>query len=1650
MRFSSRHRSQSSSALSDDPPGPSQARTPALGQATPSPFSRITSTLFSGAGEGRGKGRPGLPRSASSAEGSSWRTGEVEGGQAGWADGRKASDASWSGSSAVRFDVQGERQTPAGPSDPHRRERSSATYSSYSRSTAPSNVFTDSPYRHGHSHHPSSTTSLHPASLARTYSNNSASSSAASSDFPRTPAQNEGNVVYRSRSSIAMPTSSRKGKEKEQPPPTLGDIPLWRAGTPVLAPPVGALSPPSTARRPLGPVMIDPRFTFPMKRGGVHGSGSGGSGSGSGSPAMRPAALQLGAAPRRASVQIREAEEAQTDERRGSWTREGAGSASKVGGMSYIASLGSRPLVDEAGRSLPSYQSYSPSPFPAATPATLSPQTNASPPSLAAFSPVQPFSPTSPLTSTFTTPETPAVTKLGPAFSPSSPLKPKRRRTTFSARRRTSRKPPSPLHGSPPRQGSRRHSLASSTSSTARASTAVPTRTTSLPDLRAAASGDADEPPLPHFRRPSIPFDTFSPRPARTRSPGEERRSRDSLRRGATPIVFPSGKGSAIVRPTGPKPPRPPRSAERAHGRKSSRNLVASGACEALVFAHPRVVVVPGSPASSVGSSEGEAAEETERAVPRGGRRSEHEREEETFRARNLREAVLPLREGPLSDSEVDALLDAAEADRSSVRRVLLENEASRAERAAWSDSATKALGYGLSVRLAELDRGRRDEGRSAAAEKRRMEKRRVRQEVARRKAREAAESEGDEIVGGRRRRKRSASTSRLQVPGSTSAPEASPPMPTSFEPFSQFGRKLSLSRTRSRSKSRSQRPSEGGAAGTTAQASSGGDGIGLGIVGALKRKVSISDSRRPSASTGPGQHEGPTTPRAVTVRGQPIRHLRTSNSVDSLYDRANVAAGPAGLTALYDSPPMPPSSGVFEAALVEQYGEALVGPDEPSPTKGEMRRPSVVTQNAFLSLPPHLHHLLRSPERNKYAPSRPAPPIPSRVGQPIFAAATPRPLLPVLAEATKRSSADSTFSAAKLSLALEDKLQRDSASQVKAVDSLQVATEAPLVYTRQEEAAAVEAGLSEDQAEEPAPSRLTSSRSAPLLSVFTTREETAEPEEAPRARHPFALPQLSPSASFPSSRSKASTGGRRSSPKSARRSHSRTSSGSSAVHMEVEGDFGGLFFSPPQPMPFQRRPSNATDSGDSIAAPCSDASRNLRIGDVPVSPVSTQHRPFSMLSHFGMTGDDQEELVVDEDGPQPRQIVPQRSFEAIFAAPSTSFDSQPSFYTTVEEPSSLSTTRSGPFLVARPLPPTHQHSTSSRPSTAQSTQYATADEGASTDFKGSDLPDIVFPGDSPASVTLSLPISTAAPIRPRLTPAQGEWASTSFAREYLGSFAAADPSSPLSPTADKRASGESSGQSFLVVGDEEMDDERPIPSPSSFIDFSPPSSAPGSPNAPSPYVFPSSSPPAAQDSPAIPRSPASDTSVDPADLPLNRTSYLSVNSTHFIDPAARGSMSYSLGSESRYSGLTARLSDFPAPPAPSSVDQDSASDGDDERDEEEDDDQANATMRFPSNDNGVNDADDGIRRPRASMVVPTLSSLPTVQDRPLSNASWLDFEDSTGSGGETLGRRTVKSSLTRNNSGSSWRTFLPNSRSTKPHAIDYAELDLPRQSERR
>ncbi|GAA5911282.1 uncharacterized protein JCM6883_001968 [Sporobolomyces salmoneus] len=776
-------------------------------------------------------------------------------------------------------------------------------------------------------------------SRVRTPSNGSTASSA-SSDFPVTPAMPHSN----SQRTISI-SSSNKGKGRD------GSGDTWSTGLPVL----GAGSPVNK-----GPSIVDPRFTFPRSgsRNQLNGS----------SRTLNQDSLSIGP-----FGEVRRSSEDRASNEK-----------------SFIASLDSKPFVDPRGQELPL---FSTSPPPAQT--SYLPTS----PLQSAFAPPSPFSPTSPVTSIAPAEARPAISNFLPHFTPSTPSKssskspsstPKRRSTSFTrrVRRRSSPRKSNSRHhrrtsSSTSLSPHRRHS---SRSSSTQHQSPVRHRSYSVPDLRSL--------PTP------IPFDTFSPRSpyAHERSAGKGGGNRrpsiadellfgDSMNRikptvsleGNESVVFPSrksstaqkGKGKVTEEASEPlsqrsrsapldlariirtSPSIPPRSTLSPLSRIGSRRPSTSQAPivkGSLIVPRPKVVV------SDTGGDDFDTEHNSIEAIQRryregrlgGGGARGTERVETLASVESISRSVIE------DDQE--------SIDHSSVLRVLRENEESRKEREAWSDSATRTLGLGLGLKLAEFERRRGPGniafggggGSSRAKDQRRKARKRVEMEKQRRAAESGTDGEGGHENSPRRRRLRASA-------------DDSPPMPHSFEPFVQLGKKLSLSRSKSRD--------------LALLAQSGKEEDGNANNGAMKKEASLV--------------EAPSTPR--TVRGKPIRHLRTSPSVDSIYSRSGG----------------PPLSDLSRTNSTTQYGQALSLNNESAPLNGEHRRPSLTNQNAFLSLPPHLHHLLRSPERESYEPSR-APPIPPSAQ-----------ISSSLSKDSNRLSTSSVASAARLSLALESKLSQ-------------------------------------------------------------------------------------------------------------------------------------------------------------------------------------------------------------------------------------------------------------------------------------------------------------------------------------------------------------------------------------------------------------------------------------------------------------------------------------------------------------------------------------------------------------------------------------------------------------------------------------------------
>ena len=310
------------------------------------------------------------------------------------------------------------------------------------------------------------------------------------------------------------------------------------------------------------------------------------------------------------------------------------------------------------------------------------------------------------------------------------------------------------------------------------------------------------------------------------------------------------------------------------------------------------------------------------------------------------------------------------ETERSSVRRVLRETEESQDERAAWSDSAVRGVADRLNARLAERDR-KRDRQRAAALRRREEAKRRAATALA-----SGSDDEADampHLLFRFRDVKSPFAPPVTPHPGRT-VPEPSPPVPTSFQPFTWHAR----------SQSQPHRSSSQG------HALSRKD-----VTGSLKRlarrgssAVRSSASRSSLASTDQTRH----------VLGQPIRHLCRSASTDSF---VHLDTTPDSSTSTLD---------IRAGGSTEHAGEAVTAPL----TVGHSgRKPSVTNQNAFISLPPHLHHLLRAPEPCRDTPLRRASWASSQSG--LYSLAGRVVSSPI--------SDTSSVEAAKLALALADQL---------------------------------------------------------------------------------------------------------------------------------------------------------------------------------------------------------------------------------------------------------------------------------------------------------------------------------------------------------------------------------------------------------------------------------------------------------------------------------------------------------------------------------------------------------------------------------------------------------------------------------------------------
>ncbi|BGP55459.1 hypothetical protein JCM8202v2_003063 [Rhodotorula sphaerocarpa] len=132
-----------------------------------------------------------------------------------------------------------------------------------------------------------------------------------------------------------------------------------------------------------------------------------------------------------------------------------------------------------------------------------------------------------------------------------------------------------------------------------------------------------------------------------------------------------------------------------------------------------------------------------------------------------------------------------------------------------------------------------------------------------------------------------------------------------------------------------------------------------------------ISDSlRRIAKRTRPGVRPVVSLPALQDIgprqfHGRTIRHLRPAASVSGLSASPTTSSGRNGDRSSYSSSGSRPGQAITAPRVLGSPG----------------RKASIGSQNAFLTLPPHLHHLLRVPETGDLVPSRPAPLAP-RLGR--------------------------------------------------------------------------------------------------------------------------------------------------------------------------------------------------------------------------------------------------------------------------------------------------------------------------------------------------------------------------------------------------------------------------------------------------------------------------------------------------------------------------------------------------------------------------------------------------------------------------------------------------------------------------------------------
>lgn len=503
--------------------------------------------------------------------------------------------------------------------------------------------------------------------------------------------------------------------------------------------------------------------------------------------------------------------------------------------------------------------------------------------------------------------------------------------------------------------------------------------------------------PTPSKRRGSLPLlSVFSPASPRSSSPGPPNLSPPTTlprlqskgeKRPTNSISVPDLRTAAAAAPsTAPRstagsPTSAPKPHSSGHVRSGSRKdsqaiagaygAVPVNLCEAWTFPRPRLAAVSPPPSLIEGSELELFVQEEERRLREGGK----------GKGRAVDPATAPLLGTTTSEREV------VFADQGSVRRVLRENKESQEERLGWSEEGRRSRRR--SQRRKETSEGRRREesstdglgiswgagGATGSDIDRKIAERRAQRE---REEREKIGGwNGGEGKGARQRLRSTPTTPTTASRQARPAGGDSPPIALSFEPFTALVdrvRNLSISRHRDR------------------QPSFGGNDVGGGRIG---RKDSLSQARQVERKRSASDAQALQSP-LTSIRNLPIRHLRSSPSVDSLYLRPNV----------------------LSRRMTSEEGSVHVGqaissafPTSNSPV------PSLPSQNAFLSLPPHLHHLLMpprdTPHHESFIPSRVAPPIPSDLP---FSYTPP----------SRRHSRTSSESSAALVIALDEKLREE------------------------------------------------------------------------------------------------------------------------------------------------------------------------------------------------------------------------------------------------------------------------------------------------------------------------------------------------------------------------------------------------------------------------------------------------------------------------------------------------------------------------------------------------------------------------------------------------------------------------------------------------